>query len=116
MDVQHAVAEAPQEGGVEQRHVPGQDHELDAVLLQPVRDRGVALRAGAEGVAREDARGDARVGRAPQRPRRGLVRGHRDDVGLVAVDRLEQRLEVRALARGEHPHPQAASRARASFG
>ena len=75
----------------------------------------VARRARAVLRAQEHPRRDARRRRAVERPRRGLVGGDRDDLDLLAVDVVEQRLEVRARARGEDADPHAASPTR-SFG
>ena len=57
----------------------------------------------------------ARVGTL-ERARRGLVAGHGDDLDLAAVDAVQQRLEVRALARREDADPHAATRPSRSLG
>ena len=110
-----------EEGGVEDRHVAGQHHELDAALLQPVGDRGVARGAVRVGGAREDARvgTPAPRARAPAPARPGWSEADGDDLGLAAVDRR------RAAPGGSCPSPEAstptltrrcAAPTRASFG
>ena len=101
MDVEDPVGEARHEAGVEDRHVAGEHHELDPLLGQPVAHGGVARGARPELRAQEDPRRHARGPGALERARRGLIAGHGDDLDLAAVDAVEQRLEVRALARGE---------------
>ena len=115
MHVDDPVGEARHEAGVEDRHVAGQHDELDALGQQPVGDGAVALRARAVLRAQEHPRRDARRRRAVEGTRRGLIAGDRDDLDLPAVELVEQRLEVGALARGEDAHPHAASPTR-SFG
>src|SRR5207244_1010978 len=70
--------------------------------LEPVADRRVAVLARGVVGPGEDARLDAGPPRALERERVGLVGGDGDDLRLVAVDRLQQRLEVGARPGGEH--------------
>ena len=116
MDVEDPVGEARHEAGVEDRHVAGEHDELDAPRDQPVAHGGVARGARAELRAQEGPRRHpCRMG-ALERPRRGLIAGHRDDLDLAAVDAVEQRLEIRALARGEDADFHAATRPGRSLG
>ena len=101
-----------QERARQQRHVAGEHDELDVALGEPVGDRGVAR--GAVGVVadREDGGLDARVARAlAAPPRRRLVGRDADDERLVAVDGVQQRLQVRPRAGGEHADAQRLVRA-----
>ena len=115
MDVEDPVGEARHEARVEDRHVAGEDDELDALGLEPIGDCGIALGPRAVLRAQEYARRNAGRRRPGQRRRRRLIAGYRDHLDLVAVDAVEQRLEVRALARGQDPDLQAAS-PRRNFG
>jgi hypothetical protein len=116
--VDDAPDKALEEHVVEDRHVAGEDDEPDLALLEPVRDRGVALAPPRELAALEDRRLHARRPRALECPRRRLVGRDPDDVHRTTVHAVEQRLEVRALARGEHadPHAARASATTRSFG
>src|SRR4051812_2033720 len=118
MDVDDAPGEALEEHVLEDRHVAGEDHKLNLALAQPVGDRRVPRRPARELTALEDRRGHAGRPRAPARARGRLVGGARHDLGLAAVHPVEQRLEVRSLARGQDadPHAARASRTTRSFG
>ena len=102
VDVDDAVREAGEEAGRQQLHVAGADDEADAVLLEPVRHHGVALLAARELVEREGGRRHVRpfgpLERARIRPRGGD--------GVDGQPRVEERLEIRALAADEDAdHP-----------
>ena len=88
VDVDHALREAREERRVEQLHVAGEHDELDAALLQPVGDRGVARARGRRTrrprTTRAGTPASARPLRAParracpsrrRRPRRRRARG-----------------------------------------
>ena len=95
--VDDALREAFEERGREQVHVAGADDDADAVLLEPVRHRRVALLPVGEALQLERARGDAGRAGPVERAHALLVRRDRDDRQL----RVEERLEVRALAAHE---------------
>ena len=80
-------------------HVAGADDELDAVRLEPLRERDVALLAAR--VVRRAAKTAVAMFAASARSSArtpALVRGDRGD----RQPRVEQRLEVRPLAADEH--------------
>src|SRR6185295_11480401 len=117
VDVDDPPGEPLEEDVLEDRHVAGQDDEADLALLEPVGDRSVALGPGGVVRAREHPGRHAVRRGAFELPRLGLVRSDGDDLDLAAVNGVKQRLEVRALARGEHPDPHAArASATRSFG
>jgi hypothetical protein len=110
VDVDDALREAAQERGVDELHVAGEDDELDAGAGQPVGHRRVARAAVRVLGDREDAGGDTRGGGALERAGAGLVGADGDDLdALAAVDAVEDRLEVGALAGGEDADLHAAS-------
>jgi hypothetical protein len=102
VDVDDPLRKAAQERGIEELHIPGQHHELGPALLQPVGHGAVPLRAPARAHL-ERPRRNARATCPLQRARRRLVGRHRDDLhAVMAVHLIEQRLQVRALARGKN--------------
>ena len=113
VDVEDPVGEARHEAGVEDRHVAGEHDELDALLDAASRRwRRRARRARRTPSAGRPATGTpAAWARSSARAER-LIAGDGDDLDLAAVDAVEQRLEVRALARGEDADPHAAARRR----
>ena len=80
VDVHDPVAPALDELRREQLHVAGEDDQVDLVPGEPFGDRGVALLAAVEAVAREALGRDARVRRAVEGHGAGLVRGDRHDL------------------------------------
>ena len=106
VDVDDPVGEAGHEAGVEERHVAGEHDQLDAALDEPVGHRGVARRAIPELRAREDRASP----RPPPRARSSArAPGWSEATATISTSRpwtrVEQRLEVRALARGEDADP-----------
>ena len=113
VDVEDPVGEARHEARVEDRHVAGEHDELDAPARPASRPwRRRARRAPPNSERRKTRDGTPAACGALERARRGLVAGHGDDLDLAAVDAVEQRLEVRALARGEDADPQSPRHAR----
>ena len=107
MHVDHPVGEPGQEGAGEQPHVARQDDELDAAVEQPRGHRLVVGRPVGKGIVREDLDLDTRRARALERRRRGLVAGHRHELdSVVAVDGVEDGLQVGAGAGGQDGEPQ----------
>ena len=96
--VDDPLAEAVEERRRQQVHVARADDQPHAPLLEPVRHRGVPLHAVVVVLERERGGGDARGRRPLERARVGPV--GRD--GAHGQPRVEQRLEVRALAADEH--------------
>ena len=110
MDVDHALREARQEARIQQLHVAREHDELDPGRLQPVGHRQVAGAPVLELRARERPGGHAGAARPLERPRLRLVGAHGDDLDAFApVDRVEDGLEIRALAGGEDADLHAAS-------
>ena len=94
---------ARDEACVQQRHVAGEYDELDAERLRASRrSRRRAPRGRDTRRARRRCVATPAAAAAFERGRARLVRPHRHDLGLAAVDVVEQRLQVRARARGEH--------------
>ena len=116
VDVDDPVGEARHEARVEDRHVAGEHDELDPLLDQPVAHGGIARGPRAELRAQEDPRPHARGVGTLERARRALVAGNGDDLDLATVNAVQQRLEVRALARREDADPHAATRPSRSLG
>ena len=113
MHVDHAIREAGEEAGLEQRHVAGEHDQLDVAAGEEVGDRGVARRAVGVRGERELGGRHARARRALERGRPRLVGGDRHDLDAVAaVKSVEDGLEVRAGAGREHADPHTTS----SFG
>ncbi len=87
----------------EQLHEAREHDQVDLALGKPVRELGVpgvAVRT-----AREDARLDSRARRPLEPAGLGAVRCHAHDLdGVTAVHRVEDRLQVAALARDEDGH------------
>ena len=98
MDVDDALREAVEERLRQQMHVPGEDDELDAVLLEPGCEHEVALGPVGVAVERERRGRDAGLARADERVRVAPVRRDRRD----RQPRVEQRLQVGAVAADEH--------------
>ena len=94
----HDPVEALEERGPQQVHVPGADDQRHAVSDEPVGHGRVSLLAALVVVELERrARDSGRLGPL-ERPRTGSVRGDRRH----GQPRVDQRLQVRALARDEH--------------
>ena len=102
MDVDHGPREPRQEPLRQQRHVTGEHDQAHTARLEPVREGFVAGRAIGVIGAREHLRGDTARGGPLQRRGPGERRRDRHDPGLVSVDGVEQRLQVRARAGHEH--------------
>ena len=94
----HDPVEALEERGPQQVHVARADDERHAVPDEPVGHGRVSLLAALVVVELEDGRRDAGRCGPLERPRAGLVRRDRRD----GQPRVDQRLQVRALARDEH--------------
>ena len=108
--VDHPAREAREEGGVDELHVAREHDELDPRAVEPRRHREVARPA--VGVLRGRERAHRHAGRrgAVQRAGTRLVRAHGHDLDAVAaVHVVEDRLQVRALARREDADVHAAS-------
>src|SRR4249920_211841 len=89
MDVHDPPREPVEERGRKDPHVAGQHDDLGAVLVEEVRGLG--------GVGRGDHRDAGPLGPADS----GRLGPARDDAGDVDVGGVDQRLEIRALARDE---------------
>src|SRR5215213_10661423 len=108
VDVHDPPGEAADEGRREELHEPGQDDQLDAPLLEPVRERLVAPRAVGLLGQREDRGLDMRLLGPFEPTRLRAARHNAYDLDPVApVDALEQRLEIRALPRDQDCDPKA---------
>src|SRR3954469_9871483 len=106
VDVHDAAGKAADEGRAEDLHEPGQDDQLGPALLEPGRKGVVAVAAVGVVGGGEDTRRDAGGAGAVEPARLRAVGAHGDDLHAVApVRRVEDRLEVRALARDQHRHP-----------
>ncbi len=99
MDVHDPLREAREERRPQQVHVAGADDELDAAAVEPVRHRGVARVA-----VRVLARAGTSRSRRPRRSARASARAPSTFDATATTGRLgvEQRLQVRPLARDEH--------------
>src|SRR5947209_11731969 len=118
MDVDDAAREAANELRSEHLHETRQNEQVDLVLLEPVGHRVVALAAVAEVARAEDACLDVGDASALEAARVRPVGRHAHDLDAVAaVDLVEDRLQVRALARDEDADTEAhaATAARGAF-
>src|SRR4051794_37882334 len=101
MHVHDLVRKAPDEPRREQLHEAGQHHEPGAAALDPVAEDGVALGPVAVVLLREDRSLDARGTRPLESARVGAVRADAGDLHVLAMEGVDQRLEVAPLARDE---------------
>jgi hypothetical protein len=104
MDVHDAPREGSQEAAPQQAHESGQRDQLHAARPKRVDERGVEGVAVREGLAIQHDRFDAQPRGAFQNRRAGAVAQQRDDAGWLersAAFGLHERLEVRAIPRGE---------------
>ena len=103
MDVDDRALEAPQERAREDRHVAGEHDELDVALGHPVGDRRVARRRGPRSRrARRPRSRSRRPARARARPRPAGRPATPTTTTSLPCTRVQQRLQVRPGARGEH--------------
>src|SRR4051812_25979913 len=116
VDIDDRVREARNEAGRQQLHKPRQHDQLGAERLDPVRQRCVALRTVGV-VGRREHRGlDAGGARPLQTPGLRPIRAHPDDLDVVPVQRVDQRLQVAALARDENHDWEAHAATAAAWG
>ena len=118
MHVDDPVRKAPHEPLGEQLHVPGEDDQVHVTSGEPVGDRPVALLAVGEVADREGGGLDPGAARALDRLRRGLVGADGDHLDpLAPVELVEDRLQIGAGPRRQHPDPECAAHAATfSFG
>jgi hypothetical protein len=96
----------PDQLRAEQLHEAGEHHQVHVELVQPVSHRLIAR--GAVGVVRdgEDPSLDPRGTSALEPARLAPARRHAHDLDALTVHGVEQRLEVRPLARDEDGDPE----------
>src|SRR3989440_8957390 len=108
VDVDDPPGEALYERGAEQLHEAREDHEVDAPLRKPVAEGGIALLPAPVAPSLENARLDAGIRCSRESARIRVVRPDGDDLDpLTGLHRVDQRLEVRSLARDEDAHAEA---------
>src|SRR3954470_4056508 len=111
VDVDDPPREAADEGRAEDLHEAREHDQLDPALLEPVRERAVALRAVGVVARGEDGRRNARGSSALQPAGLRAIGDDCHDLDPVApMRRVEDRLEVRALARDHHRDPHVTGR------
>ena len=113
VDVDDALREAAEEVGVEQLHVAGEDHEVDALLDEPVGHRPSRARRSSNASRAKTAVSTPAAARA----RAPCASGLSEPTATTSMPsrpwtRVEDRLQVRARPRGEDADPHATS----SFG